>query len=191
MTALIGLSGYARAGKDSIGEQLVLHHGYSRRAFADKLRDLAYEINPEIVTQRGVLTYRTIIDTYGYEAAKNQFEGIRPMLVAIGAGARKVLGGGVWLDATLPNLHGVALRGWQRNNMPTAVTDVRYLNEAQRIVQLGGEVWYVDRPGVNAANEEEQRTIAEVLKHVSVRVFCNDGAFNELSARVAKFLGVV
>ena len=37
---IIGLTGYAQAGKDSVANSLVQNYGYTRVAFADKIKEL-------------------------------------------------------------------------------------------------------------------------------------------------------
>lgn len=185
---LIGLAGYARVGKDTVGQILVDAHGYERRAFADKLRELAWQVDPvwgELVAERG------------YEDVKSDplyAHALRTFLVNLGAGARKVLGGGVWLDACLPGGTGNWEqrrwngRDWIEPCPPTVVTDVRYLNEALRIRDLGGEVWYISRPGVEAANEEEALSISFVVNECPVRWFVNDHDLVNLPYVVSRFL---
>lgn len=41
---IVGLAGYAQAGKDATGEILVRDHGFERRAFADALKEIALAI---------------------------------------------------------------------------------------------------------------------------------------------------
>ena len=43
---LIGLSGYARSGKDTIAEILCLNYGFKRVSFALPIRDGIYTLNP-------------------------------------------------------------------------------------------------------------------------------------------------
>ena len=45
---IIGLSGYARSGKDAVAQVLVSEFGFKRVAFADPIRDLLYEMDPKI-----------------------------------------------------------------------------------------------------------------------------------------------
>mgnify|MGYP006283771541 FL=1 len=42
---IIGLTGYAQSGKDTVASLLVEHYGYERVAFADKIRSFLYEMN--------------------------------------------------------------------------------------------------------------------------------------------------
>ena len=45
---IIGLTGYAQSGKDSVADILVKNYGYTRIAFADPIRKLLYETNPAV-----------------------------------------------------------------------------------------------------------------------------------------------
>jgi dephospho-CoA kinase len=47
---IIGLSGYSRSGKDEVAKILVEDYGFTRIAFADKIRELLYEMNPIVDT---------------------------------------------------------------------------------------------------------------------------------------------
>ena len=97
---IIGLSGYARSGKDEVAKILVEEYGYTRAAFADKIREFLYETNPQIGGNR----LQHLIDTYGWEVAKSQPE-VRHLLQSIGVGARKLLGDDIWIYQILKNLH--------------------------------------------------------------------------------------
>ena len=65
------------------------------------------------------------------------------------------------------------------------MTDVRYRNEAQRIVDdLGGEVWY-HTAWRGAANPEEARSFDEMLVHgPELRELRNWGTIEELHHEV-------
>ncbi len=43
---IIGLTGYAQSGKDTVANILVERYGFTRVAFADKIREFLYETNP-------------------------------------------------------------------------------------------------------------------------------------------------
>lgn len=46
---IVGFSGYARCGKDTAADYLAERYGFEHRAFADKLRDALYVLNPIVV----------------------------------------------------------------------------------------------------------------------------------------------
>jgi len=43
---IIGLSGYARSGKDTIAEILIMNYGFKRLAFADNIRKAIIKLDP-------------------------------------------------------------------------------------------------------------------------------------------------
>ena len=135
---IIGLSGYARSGKDEVAKILVEEYGYTRAAFADKIREFLYETNPQIGGNR----LQHLIDTYGWEVAKSQPE-VRHLLQSIGVGARKLLGDDIWIYQVLKDLH---------PSDKVVISDVRFKNEAECIESRGGELWRVKRTGVEAVN---------------------------------------
>lgn len=144
---VIGISGYAGSGKDTIATALVESCSYERLSFADCVRDLLYEFDP-IVKHPGrhgdYYSIRGLVDGMGWERAKRTFPVVREAQQAIGQGARQVLGENVWVDACLAKM---------RDGGKYVFSDLRYPNEAAAIKKLGGEVWRVQRPGFGPVND--------------------------------------
>ena len=195
--ALIGLMGYARVGKDTVGDILVERHGYKRRAFADKVRELAFAANPIIgAWPSNILTDVIMLDRYaeeveiqGYETAKAKYPELRDFLVRLSVGVKAILGPDVWVDATLPPVGDPFFPRFEHYvPHPTVVTDVRYANEAQRILDLGGALWRVSREGVGPANDEERRSFLDIP--TPSLLIINDGTLEELEERVQSALNV-
>ena len=62
---IIGLSGYARSGKDTIAGLLLGLHGYERVAFAEPIKKLLCEINPTI--NDFASTLNRVVEQRGWE----------------------------------------------------------------------------------------------------------------------------
>ena len=155
MIGLVGLSGYAGSGKDAAA-QVLLEAGYERRAFADKLRAMAYELNPIIPIKGQMYRLGRLVDAYGWEHCKREYPEAREILQRLGTEAgRKVLGENVWVRATLNDLGVDVLFA---TGPKVVVTDVRFPNEAAAIQRLGGKVYRVQRPGVTAINAHPSET---------------------------------
>lgn len=138
---IIGLSGYARSGKDTIGLYLSEEYDYCRRAFADPLREAALAINPYISNDG--LRLADIVNGYGWEAAKAYPE-TREFLQRLGTDfGREFLGEYVWADLGVKGLT-------PESNF--VFTDCRFPSEAERIKDLGGVMWRVTRKGYGPAN---------------------------------------
>lgn len=144
---IIGLSGYAQSGKDSVAKVLVNEYQFERVAFADKIRKLLFEMNPPLPMGVGNETHtvglQNFVEIYGWDTAK-QNPNVRAMLQNLGVGARKVFGSDFWVDEALPLAY---MDGYH-----VVVTDVRFQNEADKIKRMGGQLWRVKRPGVKAVN---------------------------------------
>lgn len=148
---LIGLAGYAGAGKDTVGKILVDYYNFKRIAFADKVKELALRIDPTICDNEtfsdGVdVPLSWVVDRDGWETAKRSPQ-VRELLQRIGAGVRDVLDPDAWIDA--------ALCKYSPYGLDTVITDVRYPNELDVIRENGGVVWWIDRPGVGPVNDHE------------------------------------
>ena len=136
MTMLIGLAGVAQSGKDTAGLAMS-DYGFQRRAFADKLREFLYALNPYLKISDDPLA--DMVDYYGWDRAKVEMPEVRELLQKTGVTAREVMGENVWVDATMRDLPDF-----------TVITDVRFPNEVAAIRQRGGIVLRVVRKGVNA-----------------------------------------
>ncbi|QAY17739.1 deoxynucleoside monophosphate kinase [Streptomyces phage Asten] len=188
MTLLVGLSGYARSGKNEAANALV-NGGWRQAAFADKLRDFLYAVNPKIKTWPDTPPYelRRVIDTWGWEQAKDRFPEVRELLQRTGTEAgREILGENVWVNA----LFG----GFDRENDALVVTDVRFPNEADAIRERGGTLIRVERPGVlpkRASDGTVHRSETALDRYGFDHVIVNDMSVEYLHGQVmlATFAG--
>ena len=146
-TMIIGLTGYAQSGKDTVAKILVDQYGYTRIAFADKIRDFLYETNPMYDSIAGEpLFVKARVDRDGWEKAK-QSPQIRRLLQNSGVAARKVFGEGFWVHEAMKTM-----LDDPRPDMNYVITDVRFINEADMIQANNGQMWRIKRMGVEAVN---------------------------------------
>lgn len=172
---ILGLSGYARSGKDSVADILVKDAGFVRVAFADKLREALYALNPIVAhgkTWGSPLYLQPIIDVHGWDGVKETDFGpeIRRLLQRFGTEAgRNVLGDNIWVQAVLNSLD---------PSKKYVATDCRFANEATAVDQ----VWRVTRPGVEPANDH----VSEIgLDNWPFdRIVYNDGSLFDLREKV-------
>ena len=173
---IIGLSGYAQSGKDTVANILVNQYGYQRVAFADKIREFLYKTNPDLIYNAGwgeaSVPLKSIIDMYGWDKAK-QSENIRTLLQNVGVAARNVFGDDFWIKQALAP-------AMKYKNI--VVTDVRFENEANIIKHFDGQIWRVKRLGVTAVNAHVSET--EMDNYKVDQIFVNNGTIEDLSATV-------
>lgn len=175
---LIGLSGYARSGKDTVAQLLGEEFGYQRRAFADLLRECAYALNP--LVGAGGIRYATIVDRCGYEGAKETpyADEIRRTMQRLGTDVvRDVLGPDIWVSALLSRLS---------HDERYVITDCRFPNEAHRVVGASGIVVRVSRPGVEAANGHASETSMDAYAFSATLV--NAGTIDDLRANARRLV---
>lgn len=135
---LIGLSGYAQSGKDSTGKVLVEHHGFTRVAFADALKDVLYDLNPLVWdTDGSVADLADCVDFHGWEWVKSNTLA-RAYLQRLGVAVREHVSPDAWCNAVMNQV---------QPGENYVITDVRFPNEALAIWNAGGEVWRIVRDG--------------------------------------------
>lgn len=185
---IIGCTGPAQVGKDSVGKVLVDLYGYTRVAFADKMKAALYALNPWITPRdvksgvefkqfpTGTWKLQAIVDDVGWDRAKMLPE-VRGLLQRLGTEVgRDVLGEDIWVEAA-----------WKALDVPlyaarVVVTDVRFENEARWVREHGGQVVHVSRPGYGAWNGHKSE--AGVVREPMDWEVANDGGLGDLRSKV-------
>lgn len=137
---IIGITGVAGAGKDSV-RAILEEHGFNGMAFADPIRDMirmliagagideAYidsrELKESIIPELGV-SYRHMAQTLGTEWGRS-------------------LQSDFWLRLAGAYMADVS-ECFQDSRF--VISDVRFINEAKWVWDRGGVIWRVVRPGV-------------------------------------------
>lgn len=182
---LIGLSGFARSGKDEAANVLVNEFGFKRVAFADKLREVLYQLNPVVgvyevntdISWTEPLMLQEVIDSHGWDGYKETIYGpeIRRLLQRLGTEAgRQTLWDTIWIDAALDPID---------DDRRVVVTDARFFNEFEAIRDRGGEIWRIDRIGLGPANGHPSELEAVGYKHFTKRIY-NSGSLEDYRAVV-------
>lgn len=167
---LIGLHGLAGSGKDTVYDLIKKdYHVPSsglhviRDAFADRLKvSAARALGFNGSTQECIdfcnklkVTGKIRTTWSGFGAPEISITG-REFLQRYGTEAhREVFAYDFWVDAVLPD--GSDTQFYGRTDLRArdilVVTDVRFENEAQRILDCGGSIWHIVRDAVNVADD--------------------------------------
>jgi hypothetical protein len=195
MKKLIAFTATAQSGKDTATDYLVKHHGFTRVAFADTLKEMAYALNPIVITRSGyygqpISSYgggnlwcnegdrlKTIVDVYGWEDAKRIKE-VRELLQRLGTEAgREILGENIWVETAMKKA---------AKFDKVAISDCRFSNEVQAVRDAGGIVVKIERPGFEPINSHISDTgIKDLQADYLIR---NTGTVEDLHRDIEELL---
>ncbi|MEU9560344.1 hypothetical protein [Streptomyces fumanus] len=145
----IAFIGKARSGKDTAGARLVYNWAFTRLAFADPLKRMALQLDPEIPSpynRNDTKRLSAIVGAYGWETAKDMYPEVRRLLQRMGQTVRE-LDEDFWVDVLMDKV-----RQGDRWNMPVVVTDCRYRNEAEALRAAGFILVRIKRPDLMASD---------------------------------------
>lgn len=174
----IGLAGYARSGKDTVADFLTITHGYTKMSFADPMRQALLTLNPRIDVSGRILDVQQGVEAHGWDGLKQHSDDIRPLLQRLGTDVgRDLFGENVWVDLALTSIP---------DGAKAVFADVRFPNEANAVTELGGRVWRIDRPGVQAANGHISEHALDGYEYSST--ITNAGTLPELYGHIEQAL---
>ena len=132
---IIGLTGQAFAGKDTVGSYLAGFYDFKVMAFADPIRaaiGVAFGLMPSHFKPENK---ESVIDWIGKSP--------RQLMQSFGTEwGRAHVANDIWVRAMEKKLDTERRRG----TGAVVITDVRFPNEAELVRKLGGEVWRIIRP---------------------------------------------
>lgn len=171
---IVALSGYGQSGKDSVAN-ILKKQGYKRLAFADKIRESLYMLNPAVSYDGRV---REVVDELGWERAKLTHPEVRELLQRMGDVGRSLYGEDFWVDLTLSEV---------TYSEKYVISDCRYPNEAKAIKEIGGKIFRVERPGYGPANSHHSETAMDGYQFRGW--IMNDGSLDDLQVEVDNLMG--
>jgi hypothetical protein len=131
---LIGITGNAGTGKDTVGSMLAAKHQFYRAAFAQSLRMAAVDI---------FQLHPSVFDDRVLKESKDSYWNLSPreMLQLLGTEAgRKVFGPDVWIKSLARSLN-------TSTKSRYVITDVRFKNEIEWILDNNGHIIHLTRDG--------------------------------------------
>lgn len=149
---IIGLSGYAQVGKDTVANYLVEHYGFVKISFADPIRDALYKLNPVLPDYPGLpgMDLAWLVDKGGWEEVKASSPHCRKLLQRMGTEVgRNMFGEDFWVNQGL-------LKASQHENV--VIADTRFENEANAIRKTSGQIWRITKPNHKPVNNHPSET---------------------------------
>ena len=175
---LIGLTGFAGSGKDSVRE-LLQARGYAGFAFADPIRLMLRDL----LSSSGIDT--NYMDDRALKEAAIPALGVsyRHLAQTLGTEWGRSLQDDFWLRLAGAHMaDAVDFAGSVR----FVISDVRFLNEAEWVRARGGVIWYINR---NSAVPVRPHVSESEISRLSVDHWIgNDGTLAELASAVDEAL---
>jgi Domain of unknown function (DUF4406) len=141
---VLGLSGYARSGKDTVADHLVNKYGYTKMSFADPMKQALITLDP-MIDLSGTRVALSQAISLGWDELKKMSSDIRPLLQRMGTEVgRNIFGQDFWVEQAISKIP---------DGSTVVFADVRFPNEAEAIKKLGGQVWRVERLDIRPAND--------------------------------------
>lgn len=133
-TKLIGIYGYARTGKDTVGAYLTANHNHTRYAFADPIKRAVYEMfGVTIEDQNNPSLKEKVIPFWGFSP--------RQMAQLLGTeGGRDLFRQDIWIKRAELEYQKI-----KQTSRHMVITDVRFRNEIDWIKEENGTLIKITR----------------------------------------------
>lgn len=175
---IIGLTGYAGTGKDTVRQILTRKHEFHGLAFADPIRSMIEQLLLDAGLGVEYLHNRQLkeqpIPALGVS--------YRHMAQTLGTEWGRALRPDFWLRLATETLHAHAERG--RSHF--VISDVRFQNEVDWVRAHGGVLWRIDRAWAAPVRFHESERDIELFE--ADAVIANHGSPADLDAAVSQAL---
>jgi cytidylate kinase len=177
----IGLAGKSGSGKDVVADYICDRYGYKKIAVADGIRDEAnafvqFALGIEAAKQDLPKSFDVVLESFLQAIwAKPTPPEIRILLQWWGTEYRRSKDSLYWVKRLSERLD---------NDEQIVVSDVRTPDEIEAIRQAGGEVWFVERPGVGSVGIANHYTEVALEGAVFDRTILNDQTLEVLNQKI-------
>lgn len=175
---LIGLSGKARSGKDTVANYIKTQYGFSQYAFADPLKQACSAMFGIPITDFYEDNKKEVV---------NDFWRISPRQMAqrLGTeGGRELFRQDIWLKRAE-----MEMKKLENESNGLIISDVRFDNEAEWILSMGGIVILITRKGVGGMVTEHKSESGINMAFVT-DVIGNDGTLAKLYKSIDFTMGL-
>lgn len=167
---LIGLTGHAGSGKDTVRNILEARHDFDGIAFADPIRDMLTALLGSCDITTDWLTDRELKEKPIPELGLSY----RQMAQQLGTEWGRSLSERLWLDIAARKVELCKSFGSEG----VVISDVRFPNEAAWIKAQGGAVWKILRPGIDPVRAHASEDLISTLPYDYV--IDNRGSIDDL-----------
>jgi dephospho-CoA kinase len=192
---LIAVTGYKNSGKNAVCNVLEEVYGFKITGMADALKEQMLAIDPIVHAiirtefdgggpdyfdgnpSVEVIRLSQVVAEDGWDEAKEKYPEVRRLLQYAGTeGGRKIFGENIWAETWYKRTKVLLEQEYD-----VCVSDMRFLNEAKYVRDLGGVVWRVHRPGTAAGEHASESELDSIVADHSIR---NGGSLADLHGLV-------
>jgi hypothetical protein len=116
-----------------------------------------------------------LVNLKGWDEAKQEPQ-VRKLLQSTGVAGRTMIDEYLWVALTLSQIR-------DPHDGRYVITDVRFPNEAAALTSQGGQIWRIERPGVDAVNDHVSETALDAW--VFDETIINDGTIEDLKKKIS------
>jgi hypothetical protein len=183
----IGITGHARAGKDTAAKIIEKHQKLLHINFADELKADLVKLDPIVDPYHGLhLEQALLINDGDLDALKKYYPEWRRLCQRYGTEVRRAEDPNIWVERLVNKVFeetykkGILFPGY-------VVADLRFPNEREEI--LWTAVIRITRPGVGAVNDHEAESYIDTME-VDYEI-SNDGTLEEFEQKVLDVMELV
>lgn len=178
---LIGICGKKGVGKDTVADFLVKEYGFSKDAFAAPIKAACAEIFAIPLEVFHDQEQKETVDPFWERSPRQLLQEVGTDLF------RQHMDSTIWVRS-LERRYTRALEQYGPDHR-VCVSDVRFLNEAQCILDRGGKLLYIDRPEAPQGDHHASETsVDEVRRMPNIGILLNDGTVEDLLDKTRAFL---
>lgn len=182
---VIGLTGAAGVGKDTVADYLVTRYGFEKKSFADPLKMVLLQQDPIIgmdLYKPGLMIHLSeALKRYGEDGVKKVYPLYRRYMQRLGTEGIRAIDPDFWVKAALKDL--------DTQNGKYVFTDVRFPNEAGLIGDTRGHLWQIEGPRRRDSIPHSSEYWAGRLDETYL--ILNSGSMDKLYAEVEYALGLM
>lgn len=171
---LIGLTGYAGTGKDTVRQILEDQYDLDGMAFADPIRDMLSSLLASVGADEIWMTARHLKERDIPQLGMSY----RKLAQTLGTEWARALDPDFWVRIAAAKVELCA----HYNQAGVVISDVRFPNEAAWIKSRGGVIWRVIRPGTEPVRAHASEDLIAGLPHDYV--IDNSGEIDDLDVAV-------
>lgn len=181
---IIGLTGRAGCGKDTVADFLCEAHGFVKIALADPIREGAkamFGLTDEQLHRRDLKEQP--IDWIGHSP--------RHILQTLGTEyGRQYVSDDIWLRVAGQRIERIRRSAPCMHVSGIVISDIRFENEADWLRNLGGHLWFVRRPGHNPLMGKEACHASEraIQRKTDEAIISNYTTIDDLHFQVTEAL---